>query len=69
MLASMIRSKTSLEQSPAFGGLDLARSVLDQIVDELKANSTDATAEDSTADEEAVCPAPPTEIKSGNEAP
>lgn len=40
VLISLIRAETNLDESPLYGGLDLAKAVVDEVVEEFKSSSS-----------------------------
>lgn len=40
VLISLIRAETNLDESPLFGGLELAKSVVDEVIEEFKGLSS-----------------------------
>jgi len=62
VLISLIRSETNLDESPLYGGLDLAKSVVDEVVEEFKSTSSQGE-HDRTEDE---LMASPQEIRNEN---
>lgn len=46
-LISLIRSETNLDESPLFGGLELAKTVIDEVAEEFKSHSSPPVGENS----------------------
>jgi hypothetical protein len=51
VLISLIRAETNLDDSPLFGGLELAKAVVDEVVEEFRATSSPGANNEHVGDE------------------